>query len=171
MRGDPCRGEQKGQQAHRQRERAEEVAAELQLEVVRRGHSGGRHHHSGVVQEQINGYAVAGEPVAEVAHRGEVGQIDPADLQVCVGVGGENLGLRLLALVQCAYCHDHMGAGGAEALRSLLAGAAVCAGDDDPAAGLIRYLVHDSLPIIDLVVCYDFDRNRPPVSIQGTDGL
>ncbi len=136
------RGEDEGQQSHGERERPEEVAAELKLETVGRRHPGGRRHHSGVVDQHIDRRAVRQQAVSELLHRRQVGEVNPPYLKLRVRVVSENLVPRLLAFRWRPDGHDDAGARGPEAARGLLADAAVRARHDDELPGLARDGIH-----------------------------
>ena len=72
----------------------------------------------------------------------QVGEVDPADLELGVGVLGQDLGLGGFTLGRGPDRHHHPRAGGGQALGGLLAGAAVGAGDDDELAALVGDVVH-----------------------------
>jgi hypothetical protein len=115
-----------------QGEVAEVVGAELQLEAVG-GMRERRDHHARVVDEQVEIALPAG---GELADRGEVGEVEPADL----GRAGHRRGGRL-ALGDVADGEDDASAGGGERARRGAADAAVAAGDDHAAAGHVGNVV------------------------------
>ena len=112
-----------------EREVAEVVGAELQLEAVG-GAAQRRHHHAGVVDQQVDLAVPAG---GELADRGEAGEVERADL----GLAGHRRGGGL-ALVGRAHGEHDVGAGARERRRCGAADAAVGAGHDHVAAGHVR---------------------------------
>ena len=109
-----------------ERERAEVVGAELQLEAVRRLPPG-RRHHARVVEQQV--HTVRGG-VRERADRVQAGHVHEAQLEVGVRrIGAHTCEGRLTALCVAAG-KDGVGSGAAERERSVVADPAVGAGDD-----------------------------------------
>ena len=116
------------QQQVGQREVAQVVGAELGLEAVL-GAALGDVHDAGVVDEQVQ---VAVPGVGELAYGGEVGQVEPADLHAAVhrrGCGFAALGVP--------YGEDDVGARGGQGRGGGESEAAVGAGHDGGAAGLV----------------------------------
>jgi hypothetical protein len=115
------------QQQVRKREVAEVVGADLHLEAVGGARLGDRHH-AGVVDQDVE---VAVEPVGELVHRAEVGEVEPPDL----GQARNRLrGGRAARLV--AHREHDMSARPAQRARGGEPDAAVGAGDDDGPAAL-----------------------------------
>jgi hypothetical protein len=82
----------------RQGERAEEVAAELELEAVSGQHPFRHRHHACVVDQHGELLAVRQVPVGERVHAGEVGEVDAPDLErrawhVLTDLGGGRMAL------------------------------------------------------------------------------
>ena len=122
------------QQAARERIVAEDVRPELHLEAVGRLAPGQRHH-AGVVDEQVEPVEVVGG--GEGLDRVERRQVEPADL----GCGGGNLaaqgGEGVGGFAGVAAREDDRRAAPQQAARGLEADAAVGAGHDRDAAGLV----------------------------------
>jgi hypothetical protein len=93
-------GERQRQEPDGQGEGPEEVTAELQLEAVGRRHAGRRGHLAGIVDQQVDGRAGREDAVGELPDGRQVGQIDPANVELGAGVLGQDLGARLLALAE-----------------------------------------------------------------------
>ena len=109
-----------------EREVAEVVGAELELEAV--GRAGQRRHHdAGVVDEQVD-FAVPGR--GELAHRCQAGEIELAHL----GLAGHRRSGRT-ALVESAHGEHDARAGAGQCPRRGGSDAAVGAGHDHAAAG------------------------------------
>jgi hypothetical protein len=102
-------------QADGEREGPKKVAAELQLESVGGGHTGGRRHHARVVDQQVERDAVGEDPVRELLDRGEVGQVDASDLELHRGVPLQDLGAGRLSLGDSADGHHDVRTGRGEA--------------------------------------------------------
>ena len=119
------------------------------------------------------GAAVGDQAVGELRHRGQVGQVDPADLEPGAGLRGQDLVPRPLPLGDRPDRHHHVRPGPGQAPGGFPAGAAVGAGDDDELACLIGNRVHDLLLWIlqRPSVCYRAELIRPMVCTQGTAGL
>jgi hypothetical protein len=124
--GDDAPGDRTKQQVG-QREVAEVVRAEQELEAVRRARER-RGHHAGVVDEQVQ-LALPG--CRERADGGEAREVEPADLRLA----GYRRGGGGPALVRVADGEDIARARAGERAGGGAADAAVGAGDDDAAAG------------------------------------
>ena len=129
------------QQQVRQREVAEVVGRELQLDAV--GAAGERHaHDTGVVDEHVD----LADLVGEGADRGEVGEVQLRDLDV------PHQGARRLdTALDAAAGEDHRGPRGTEGAGGLEPDPGVGAGDDEPSSVLAREQVrggsHDTQPV------------------------
>jgi hypothetical protein len=93
-----CRRDQLRQKQIRQGERAEEVAAELELEAVSGQHPFRHRHHACVVDQHGELLAVRQVPVGERVHAGEVSEVDAPDLErrawhVLTDLGGGRMAL------------------------------------------------------------------------------
>ncbi len=156
------RGEHERQQPDGQRERAEEIAAELQLEAVGGAEAGRRRHHPGVVDQQVERRAVGDQAIGEVPDAGQVGEVDPAHLELRGGMLGQDLGPGPLALRGRADGHHDTRPGGGQAPGGFLAGPAVGAGNDGDLPALIGNDVHggSSATSARPSVCYVFHISR-----------
>ena len=92
--------------------------------------------------QRVDGSAVRDQAVGELRYRGQVGQVDPADLELGAGLAGQDLLARLLPLGDRPDRHHHVRPGSGQAPGSLPAGAAVGARDHDELACLIGNRVH-----------------------------
>jgi len=122
------------QQQAGEREVAQVVGAELELEPVARGLLR-RHHHAGVVDQQIDPLSL--EPAGELAHRVEAAEIE------CEPAGLGPAGFRLdlvrggLTFVDAPGGDDHLGAVARQLERGDTTEPTVGAGHDRELAGLV----------------------------------
>ena len=122
-----------------QREVAEVVAAELELEAVGGGFAFGSLHHSGVVDQDVDGPALAVEFRAEGRDACEGGQVEVLDGEFGARDGGADLCGRRLAFGAVADGHDDVGSRGGKPLGDAEAKAAVRPGDDCEFSGKIGH--------------------------------
>ena len=94
----------------------EVVRAELHLEAVDRATEGQRHH-ACAVHEQVDRAVRRGELVGERAHRGEVGEVEPCDLELGAGYVAAHPTRGILAARGIAHGEDHGRAGARELPR------------------------------------------------------
>jgi hypothetical protein len=118
-----------------EREVAEVVGRELAL-VALRAQRARRHHHAGVVDQEVHLDAV--EVVDERADGVEVGEVHVPQVQAGVGQPGPDAGGGSRALLRVADGHDHRGAPPGELAGGDQPEAAVGARDERGAAGLVR---------------------------------
>ena len=115
---------------------AEEVGADLHLEAVG-GALLGDGHEAGVVDQHVDGAVELG---GERAHRGQVGEVEPADVGAARGPVADRGG-GLGALVGVAHGQDDVGAGADELAGGLEADPRVRAGDHERPSGLVADVV------------------------------
>ena len=92
-----------------QRERAEEVGAELELEPIHGFVALRRCHHSRVVHERMQRLLVLDDLGSERSHRGEVGEIEAAHLDGSARSIAQDLSPRRLALLGRPDRQDNLG--------------------------------------------------------------
>ena len=119
---------------------AEVVGRELKLDPVR-GHGPRRHHHPGVVDQQVEVLVVVGHLAGEATDRLQVGEVEEPDLDPGGRHRVADRHLGLLRLPGAARGPHNGRAGAGELARRDQAEAAVGAGDDGRAAALVGDLV------------------------------
>lgn len=132
----PPRAEQR-QQVRDQRDMAEVVGPELELEAVGGRLPGGRGHHAGVVDEQVDGAAVVEQRAAERRHGCEGRQVEGVRGDGRRRRRGADRGDRRLGLRGVPRGQDDVRARRGEAARDAEADAVGAAGHDGALAGEI----------------------------------
>ncbi len=130
-------GAKQRQQVAGQREVAEMVAAELQLESVGRGLAFGRLHDAGVVDQDVDRPAFGVELLAERGDAGQRRKVEALDGQLGVGHLGADLLDGGFAFGAVADGHHHVGACGRQSGGEPEAEAGVRAGDDGELSGQV----------------------------------
>ena len=87
-----------------------------QLEAVSRLTSR-RHHHPGVVDQDVDAPVIGGHAGRELAHRGEAGEVERAHVEVSVGDRRGDQGARRLAPLRIAYGEHDAGPGAGQFAR------------------------------------------------------
>ena len=126
-----------GRQVARQREVAQVITAELQLEAVGGGLALGRLHDARVVDQEVDRPPLGVEFLAERFDAGQRGQVERFDGQLRVGHRRADLLDRRFALGAVADRHDDVGARSGQAGSDAETEAGVGAGDDGQLSGLI----------------------------------
>lgn len=118
-----------------QREMAEIVRSELQLEPIGGFPAPRRRHHGSVVDEQVEAPPIGTQPGTEILHRLKIGQIEHLEAYGRIRDALTNLHNGCLALGGVATRDDHIPAGARQS-QSILVAQTACAGDDRGAAAL-----------------------------------
>ena len=128
-----------------QREVTEMIGSDLEFEVVA-GHQARRCHYSGVVDQEIKAFVeIGGQAVGEHLDRIKGGEIETADLDLCVSTGGSKLRTDLghcgvsLLLVAAGEYHPRPVARKLAAFDQ--ADATVATGHDGRAAAQVRNVI------------------------------
>ena len=131
----PAGGHHQRPQVRGEREVAEVVGAELELEPVG-GPAPGHRHHAGVVEQHVDPVGLVPEPVGERRDRRQVGQVERPHAEPLPDVGEplHQPGPAGLPALGAAARHHDGGAVPGEHRRGLQPEPAVGAGDDDDAA-------------------------------------
>ena len=127
------------QQAQRQGEMGEVIDAELGLMALP-CQSARRHHDTGIVDEEIDRPALGDEPVRKGRNIGEIGKIEPAEHDLGTGKLGAKAAQCPLSPARIPRGHHHVGAPPRKLPHRQETEAAIGAGHDGEAAGLIRHL-------------------------------
>jgi hypothetical protein len=128
-------GLQRRHEPEREREMPEVVGGQLHLEPVGRSRVGNRHD-PGVVHQQVERTALPQPTRHELAHAGELREVQGLDRNPGLRDGAPDVGHRARGLLGVARRDDDLGTRARELAGRFEAEAAVSAGDDGHAAGL-----------------------------------